>query len=251
MNLLQEDVQTILFDKDGTLIDLPSVWLPWIEDVDQYLSDSISNYPYQAEGIKYLVGVNKQDGGIDPKGPLAIGSVEESISVIAFLLYQKGLSWDSALLYARDSVNYANDRQNNSASLRLIDGIEALLNHLSVKGYNLGVLTADDTDKANEQLNRLNISKYFNFVIGSDLVERSKPFPDLAYAARDRYGVKLENSVMIGDTNADIQLGKSAGVKFTIGIVSYTGSEVTHLHEADLLIHNYSELLSSSEEAKS
>ncbi|ARJ39609.1 HAD family hydrolase [Sporosarcina sp. P21c] len=251
MKFPQEDIQsTILFDKDGTLIDLPSVWLPWIEDVDQYLSNSISNYPYQAEGIKHLIGINKQDGTIDPKGPLAIGSVEESVSIIAFLLYTKGMSWDSALLYARDSVDYANERQNHSPFLQLVEGIEELLIQLTDKGYNLGVLTADDTDKANEQLDRLNILKYFNFVIGSDLVERSKPFPDLAYAARDRYGVKLENSVMIGDTNADIQLGKSAGVKFTIGIVSYTGSDVTHLREADLLIHNYSELLSWSKEAK-
>lgn len=246
MKILLEDVQTVLFDKDGTLVDLPSIWLPWVEDIGKKLKLSMVEYPYRVGEIEQLLGASRLDGKIDPKSPLAIGSVEESITIIAFLLYQKGIPWDSALLYARDSVEYADEQQNQSASLQLVVGIEELLIQLLSRGISLGVLTADNTDKANEQLNRLNISKYFDFVIGSDLVERSKPFPDLAYAARDHYGVRLENSIMIGDTNADIQLGKRADVKLTIGIASYTGSEIMHLSEADLVIHNYYELFSMS-----
>jgi len=243
MKLLANGVETILFDKDGTLIDFPSIWLPWIEDIENHLMHKLSDYPLSPGELKRAFGFLEQKDSIDPKGPLAIASIEESITVIAFLLYQNGVPWDSAVTYARESADFADEIQNHSLALRPVEGIIELLDSLSEKGITLGVLTADNTDKAKEQLKELKLDEYFQFIIGSDLVERGKPFPDLAYVARDKYGVNLKEAIMIGDTNADIQLGKRAGVKMTIGIASYTKNETNHLNEADWIIQNYAELL--------
>lgn len=242
MNVLAQGVETVLFDKDGTLIDLPSIWIPWVEDIVHFLQRTISAYEISVDEVKQAIGVDILDGSVDPKSPLAIASIEESITIIAFLLYQKGLPWDAAVTHARESIAYADDKQNHSTGLEAVEGVSILLAKLQKKGMQLGVLTADDTDKAWKQLEELQLSRYFDFVIGSDLVERGKPFPDMAYLARDRYGVDLAKAVMIGDTNADIQLGKRAGVKTTIGIASYTKGKIGHLEEADHIIHSYREL---------
>ncbi|BAQ10234.1 HAD-superfamily hydrolase, subfamily ia, variant 3 [Bacillus sp. OxB-1] len=242
MNFWDQDVDTVLFDKDGTLIDFPSIWIPWVEDAVRYLRERIAGIDISPAEAKQAIGVDVTDGSVDPRSPLAIASIEESITILAFLLYQKGLSWDSAVIYARECIAYADKRQNDSTSLQAVERISDLLGEMKKRGMRLGVLTADDTDKARKQLEELQLGSYFDFVIGSDLVERGKPFPDMAYLARDRYGVDLQRAAMIGDTNADIQLGKRAGVKLTIGIASYTKGKTGHLQDADYKICNYGEL---------
>ncbi|MEV9639720.1 HAD-IA family hydrolase [Mammaliicoccus sciuri] len=243
MNIWEQGIDTVLFDKDGTLIDLPSIWIPWVEDTVRYLQRM--QMDISIDEAKRAVGVNLSDGGVDPKSPLAIASIQESIIIFAFLLFQKGVAWDKAIIYSGESIAYADERQNCSKDLKIVDGISNLLAEMRGRGLKLGVLTADDTDKARKQLEILQLASYFDFIIGSDLVEKGKPFPDMAYLARDVYMVNLERAAIIGDTSADIQLGKLSSLKMTIGIASYSEGKAEHLQEADYIIRSYSELLGS------
>lgn len=58
-----------------------------------------------------------------------------------------------------------------------------------------------------------------------------KPLPGLFYQARDRYGIRLENSYMIGDRWRDIESGTGAGCK-TI-FVDYGYQEPSPIEAAD------------------
>jgi phosphoglycolate phosphatase len=250
MKLLTQEIETVIFDKDGTLIDLPSVWIPWIKDAHFFLSQTMPDCQLNLKEYEEAFGFSETDSFVEPEGPLAIASVEESITIIALLLYRHEISWDKAISYARESTDFANEKQNSSIQLRLIEGIVELLEQLQKQGKQLGVITADDTKKAWMQLEKLQIANYFQFIIGSDLVERGKPFPDMAFLARDQYSVNLEKTVMIGDTGADIQLAKRAGMKMMIGITCVGKEEATHLKEADWVVSKYDELLEKNKEAK-
>ncbi|MGG1658015.1 HAD family hydrolase [Brevibacillus sp. NRS-1366] len=242
MQIFGQDIQTVLFDKDGTLIDLPSIWIPWAHDIHKHLAEVVPGCQFDLGEFGVALGIRGEDE-VDPKSPLAIASLDEMQAVIAFLLYGQGVPWDSAMIFARESIQYADEKQNNSAAIRPIAGIHELLIELKEKKLVLGVVTADDTEKAWVQLEKVELAKYFDFVIGSDQVQNGKPYPDMAYLARDRHGITLCNTVIVGDTNADMQMGKSAGVKATIGIVLNPQNEITHLADADLIIKSYSELL--------
>ncbi|WP_235694736.1 HAD family hydrolase [Brevibacillus agri] len=242
MPVFGEDIQTFLFDKDGTLIDLPSIWIPWAYDIHRHLAEVMPNCPFSLAEFGDAVGIWGEDE-VDPKSPLAIASLGEMQAVIAFLLYEKGVAWDSAVLFARDSIQYADEKQNSSAAIRPVHGVRELLTELKKAERVLGVVTADDTEKARVQLERVGLAEYFDFVIGSDQVQNGKPYPDMAYLARDRHGIALGQTVIVGDTNADMQLGKSAGLKATIGIAANSRNETAHLAEADLIVTSYSELL--------
>lgn len=241
MKRLKSEIEAVLFDKDGTLIDFPTIWIPWVEDIYNHLHSSLPDCHLSLVQLKKAFGVH--EGNIDPNSPLTVAGSEESITIIAFLLYELGIPWEQAVTFATAAVTIANSNQNNSPYLQPVRGIERLLIELKEAGVTMGVLTSDDTDKAEKQLEKLGLASYFQFVIGSDQVKQGKPFPDMAYLARDRYGIHLANAMMVGDTGADIELGKRAGVKSTVGIITYAKGETEHLKEADQLIEHYDELL--------
>lgn len=246
MNRQENEIEAVLFDKDGTLIDFPSVWIPWVEDIYKHLLSSLPDCQLSLVRLKKAFGIH--EGKIDPNSPVTVAGSEESITITAFLLYELCVPWDLAVTYATEAVTSANSNQNDSPYLQLVQGIERLLIELKEAGVTMGVLTSDDTDKAEKQLERLGLASYFQFVIGSDQVKQGKPFPDLAYLARDRYGINLANAMMIGDTVGDIELGKRAGVKSTVGIITYAKGETGHLEGADQLIEHYDELLLMNKE---
>lgn len=62
-------------------------------------------------------------------------------------------------------------------------------------------------------LKTFNISKYFNFVLTSDDVKLAKPHPELVLLACNKFKVKPEEAVLIGDTESDIKAGHAAGCK--------------------------------------
>jgi len=240
VRILGERIQTVLFDKDGTLIDLPSIWLPWLYDIEAYLAQSKAAGKLGREELERAFGVQGEPPRIEPTGPLAMASIEESKTIVAYLLYRLGIAWDAAVLLAAESVGYANKRQTRSNTVRPVAGVKEFLQTLRAYGVKLGVLTADDTHKARQHLEVCGLLKYFDFVIGGDQVQNGKPHPDMAFLARDRYGIDLEETIYIGDTNADMELGKRAGVKASIGLV--TQGDAAVLRQADYIIHRYDQL---------
>lgn len=240
MKLFGENIQTIFFDKDGTLIDFSSIWIPWAKDIYRYLLSKGADCNLCYEQLMAALGVGEAEQ-VDLKGPLAIGTMVESQYIVACKLYEGGMPWNVAIIHAKESIEYANKLQNDSASIQPIDGIDECLATLKQHDISLGVLTADDTDKAWHHLKKIGVAHYFDFVIGSDQVANGKPYPDMAMLAKERYGVTLSEAMMIGDTNADMQLGKNARMKLSVGIVP-SSQEDAHLEDADYIIRHYKQL---------
>jgi phosphoglycolate phosphatase len=234
-------INTVLFDKDGTLVDFKSLWFTWINDIYSFLNASLSiEDPNFRENLWKAIGIVEND--VDPKSPIAIGSLNDSKTIIAYKLYQLGIPWDQAIELVTESILYANKRQSQSEKILPVDGVNNLLHEMKEAEMTLGVLTADETDQAVEHLQILNIAHNFDFIIGNDQVDKGKPYPDMAYLAAERHGFSLNRAVMIGDTNGDMKLGKNAGAYASIGITSYTKGDGSHLEDADYKINCYSKI---------
>jgi phosphoglycolate phosphatase len=105
----------------------------------------------------------------------------------------------------------------------------------------MAVVTSDQTSGAVEQLEWMGLRSYFTVIMGRDQVRNGKPHPEMTEAACRRLGIKPEEAVVIGDSNADMQMAKQAGAALAVGLMTDEG-EPAHLTDADVVISDYNEL---------
>lgn len=104
--------------------------------------------------------------------------------------------------------------------LRLIDGLNALLDSAKSQNISLAIGTAAPLPNVDFVLDNLSLRNYFPVIIGPDDVAESKPHPEVFLKAADRLGVPAENCVVFEDSPKGIEAAARAGMK-AIGITSY------------------------------
>lgn len=139
-------------------------------------------------------------------------------------------------------------RSNGMVDEPLYDGIAALLSELDESGWLLGVATG----KSDRGLERcLNVHGLSGLFVTLQTADRhpSKPHPSMIHQALSDSGVDIGNTIMIGDTVYDIQMGKAAGCK-TIG-VGWGYHPLDEMREvgADFLVETMDELKMALENA--
>lgn len=241
MGTTMTQVEWVVFDKDGTIIEMDALWIEWAKNLyDNLTENSDFETHFSLQTFLKNIGVNNDGTTIDPTSPLAIGSIQEAETIMAYLLYQQGISWSKGVTLARIASNLATSQQENS-KVQALPGIRSLLITLKNKGMKLGVITADQTARAKSHLQQLELLTLFEFVLGSDQAVYSKPFPDLAYVAKEQFQIPLERTVMIGDSNADMLFAKNAGMCFSIGIIPTAMYPKDYLPDATKIIDAYDE----------
>ena len=239
-----QKVEWVIFDKDGTIIDLDSIWIPWAKNFYLNLTENSDfEVAFSLQHFLTTIGVTADGTTIDPTSPLAVGSIQEAETIMAYLLYQQqGIAWSEGVMLARAASSLATAQQ-ESITVQELPGIRQLLISLKEHSIRLGVVTADSTARAELHLKQLGLWSLFEFVLGSDQVTSSKPFPDLAHLAQERYQVSLEQTVMIGDSNADMLFAKNAGMLYSIGIIPQDVYPKDYLPDAMKIIEVYDESL--------
>jgi phosphoglycolate phosphatase len=243
-------VTGILFDKDGTLLDFIEMWGSWSKSVfcelEQHLKER--GISLQPDLIPSLWGTKHgEDNSIidyDRNGPLAMGTMQDLYAVLAWQLYTKGLSWAEAMELVQHCKKHADRELERLRPARPLPGSVDFLKSCKEQGVKLGVVTADETEAANQHLEWLGIRDYFDVVIGNDLVERGKPFPDMLQLACQKLAIDCSEAAVIGDTNGDMRMGLAAGAAVTVGIAEEVVDGSTHplLPDAKEVINHYSQL---------
>jgi phosphoglycolate phosphatase len=81
------------------------------------------------------------------------------------------------------------------------------------KKFRYAIVTNRLTNAADVELRRYKLRSYFDVIVGSDAVHRSKPDPECIGRALQHFPDIARNSViLVGDSEVDMQLGYAAGV---------------------------------------
>ncbi|HEX3028243.1 MAG TPA: HAD-IA family hydrolase, partial [Clostridia bacterium] len=124
---------------------------------------------------------------------------------------------------------------------RLYENVRKTLEHFSDK--KIAMVTNKPEAITHRILQRLEVNHYFDIIIGPESVERSKPDPEGLRKVLKEFGEMAENAIMIGDSEYDIQAGKSTEIH-TCG-VTYGIGNLNDLKASgpELLIDNMIELI--------
>lgn len=231
-----DNINAIIFDKDGTLADSEN-FLRELALKRARLIDA--NIPGIGEPLLMAFGVERDY--LNPTGLMAVGSHRENEIVAAGYIAETGKSWFESLEIAKKCFTEAEKSLPTRGSISpLFTGSLDVLKLLSEAGLKLGILSADTTAGVQEFVNNHQLSPYINLMMGVDS-GLSKPDPALFLSACAKLGVKPENTLMVGDSQGDIAMGKSAKSAGVIGIC-WKHPQTNHLASADVIISDLSEI---------
>jgi len=229
------DCNLLIFDKDGTIIELKSVLLYLAKARFSSLSRLLG--AQVAEKWAEAVGVNLKTGEIDNEGPLALAPTREEVLVAALAIYQcKCAGWDDAKQLAEKAYEEADKTMTPPYGAVLLSGTMETLKALKAQGFKIALATTDSHRRAQESLDTLNIGEYFDAILGADDVEKGKPAPDMIWKACELTRCSPEDAVMVGDSSSDMLMGKNARVKACIGVLSGPISKEKLVRVADIIV---------------
>ncbi|MEK4517604.1 HAD family hydrolase [Paenibacillus sp. FSL H8-0122] len=244
INELSVPVSGLLFDKDGTLLDLLATWGSWAELVLEGLGSQLTlmgSRPVTGANLAPVLGTTHDASGritgYDPAGPLSMATAEESTGILAWQLYTAGVPWNEAVTRVNAISKEAMNELRRRRTAVPMPGLLPFLEQCAAASLKLGVVTSDNLSTTREHLEWLGISGYFGAVVTRDRVKYGKPAPEMAEKACRELELRPEETVIIGDSNADMQLGRGAGLHLAVGI-SPDGS-TDHLLDADIVVTGY------------
>lgn len=124
--------------------------------------------------------------------------------------------------------------------LKAIDNVEACLEKLQEKGFKIALATAARFDKLEEVFSRVKLQHYFETIVTANEVSHGKPHPEIFLKAAQKLKISPDKCIVFEDAENGVKAAKNAGM-FCIAITSTTLE--MHLQKADLIVHNYKELL--------
>ena len=201
-----------MFDLDGTLVDT-------VQDITDALNYALKPYDMESltpENTKEMIGegVSKLVEKVLPVEKMHL----KSDFMKRFLEY------------------YSEHLTNNSKEYPHIRQTLENLTNLSK-----AVISNKREDLSKRLLEELGLSEYFDLIVGSDTAGERKPSPLPVLYVIHKLGVSIEESIIVGDSNYDIEAGKKAGVKTVAVTYGYRHRE--SLTEAHYIIDDIRELV--------
>ncbi len=208
----QHPVRGILFDKDGTLIDFNSAWIPAGLQVAERLC-ALANAPHRLGALLELAGYQQQQKRLAPGSMWACGTSRE---LLADWVRELGLQGGDTLL--EESLDYMTEVA-KSHSVPVTD-LGALFSELKARNCKLGVATMDLEQAATAVLEGFGIRSQVDFICGCDSGFGHKPDPGMVDAFCEACDLRPEEILVVGDTPHDLQMGRAAGVGAVVAVMS-------------------------------
>ncbi|WP_130837870.1 HAD family hydrolase [Lachnoclostridium sp. Marseille-P6806] len=212
-----EELQAVLFDLDGTLVD--SMWM------------------WRAIDIEYLARYDV----VMPDG------LQEELG---------GRSMRETAVYFRERFGIPDEEEimmadwNDMARRKYAEEVPLkpyaldFLQWCRSSGLRLGIATSNSRELTETVLSAHGIADHFDTVVTGDEALRGKPAPDIYLTAAKRLGVSPERCMVFEDVPDGIRAGKAAGMYVTaVEDLFSAGQRAEKQQLADCYIRDYRELL--------
>ncbi|MEA2037288.1 MAG: HAD-IA family hydrolase [Nanoarchaeota archaeon] len=124
--------------------------------------------------------------------------------------------------------------------IKALPGVQGSLKELYAKGYRLALVSSTSRRNLFFILNKLDIRKYFEEVLGFEDTLKGKPSPEPYLNAAKRLGIGVKRCVVIEDTSVGVESAKRAGMKCVI--VTGTNRVKQDHSKADVVVRSLNNL---------
>ena len=214
------DVEVMLFDLDGTLIDSRSDLARSINlmlaDLERPSLSEDTIAGFVGDGVRVLTYRSLTATDPDQRPP------DEFLHADGMALMHK---------------HYA---EQMFVSTRLYPDIARTLEHFSSKPK--AVVTSKEVRFTEMILERFSIARYFRSIVGGDTVAERKPDPAPVAEAIRQLGSSPEHAVMIGDSENDVNAGRRAGTHTCAVSYGFRTADQLRKVSPEVLIERFEQL---------
>ena len=203
-------IYTILFDLDGTLVNTA----PDLMAAHNHVMKKFGHAEKEMSEIKSLAG----------KG--------------AWVMMQRSFKEEikdekTKKEMTREFIDfYAKNIDQNSKPL---NGTIKFLNWAKNKNISMGVCTNKQERLAVDLLKKLDMSKYFDYIAGSDTFSFNKPDPKHLTDVVEIIGGDLKKTIMVGDSEVDANSAHNANLPFVLVKDGYTEKSEKEIKHDELI----------------
>lgn len=219
-----ENVEGIIFDLDGTIVDSMGVW----QAVDkEYL---------RRRGLSLPEGLNKE-----------LESMEFTETARYF---QRRFSLpDTVEEIIAEWMDMVLDQYQNRVPMK--PGLKDFLKYVHEKGIRLGIASSNHADLVRAALEGHKIGDFFAAIVTCSEVAHPKPEPDVYLEAARRIRVPAEKCLVFEDIPVGIRAGQSAGMKTCAVRDDYSQEKDGEKRMlADYYIEDYAQILDGTYEVR-
>lgn len=242
MDLL-EGIDLVVFDKDGTLIDFQQMWGGWVRDLVEGLERETGR-PFAAR-LHDVLGVDLATGLVQGHGLLAATPMARIREVVLGVVADElGVpERASAAKRAAVAVDAVWAPPDPIALARPVGDLRGLLEGLREGDRRIALATSDDREPTERTLTALGIADLVDGLVCADDGILPKPAPDAIRHLCALLEVVPARTAVVGDSVADLAMGRAAGAGRVIGVLTGVADRATLEPLADAILESVQELL--------
>lgn len=210
-------MKIIILDFDGTIADTRSSIIKTVQMTLQELHLPLAN----EKRIKELIGLPLKD------------TFEKAAYINDCEIFKTAIT-KYREIYNEISLN----------TVQLFPNVKNTMNQLYTSGYKVAVASSKGCDSLITLLEKFGIMPYISIALGEQDVKHKKPAPDVVLRILEMLKSLPRETLVVGDTIYDIQMGQNAGCR-TCGVTYGNHTKYQLLHQgADYVIDDFSEIKS-------
>ena len=240
-----KNVDFVIFDKDGTFIDIHKYWGRVVElradELIKYFGLSKEFYKPLCDVMGYDIDTKKLPPD-SPVGLYARGKVQE---ILLYFLISNGVEAsleDIEEIFKLVGQEFLNEQE--IYTVVIPEAVE-LMEKLQKSSVKMAVITSDSRENAIHTIKKRGLIKYFCGVYGAEDSETAKTTGDIVQKVLSETGFDAQKTICIGDTYDDFLMAKNSGIKACINVATGVVTNFQHKEFNDYCVNSLDEIIIS------
>jgi HAD superfamily hydrolase (TIGR01509 family) len=239
-----EDIDLLIFDKDGTLFELYPYCSKMVDERTTAIMKVLKNQEAPLrDWLIHKMGVDLENQKIYPHGPIGVYSKYYAQNMLYQKMNEKGYKIDKQMLKeafteADHNINHVNYLKE---ALIPVNGMIKFIETIGKKSK-CAIFSNDMTQRLLDSLKIFNLIDYFDYVLGGDLVKEHKPNPQGNMKIMEELQVSPSNTAFFGDSALDIESAKRANCQYIFSILSDISDLEYTKKNSDALITDFTQI---------